>query len=315
MKSRILNIRKPTVLAFFVCMMLMWNLGLYTDRYLYKFHQHDDRDNKTTMTKSCSTMAVPSEELIMDTWFIHHKDKMMSYPVLRRFLPWMSINDQMLMLVTLDTFIEICNRANLTYFLWGGSLLGAYRHHGFIPWDDDLDVVIVISDIINTRKALSSHQNYTLFSPKNVQWKFCIKELPDLPNLQFKYPFIDIFLFEENSTHIYGRASNIQSYKYKKEDVFPLQLRVFENRLVAVPCNINRFVRAEDIDKCISLGYLHKENMGIKQSTIQCNTFYDIFPFVFRQNTSESGFCVELLKRGDRILRNISVPQYCKTLS
>ena len=189
MKSRILNIPKPTVLAFFVSMMLMLNLGLYTDRYLYKFHQPDDRDNKTTMTKSYSTMAVPSKELIMTTWFIHHKDKMMSDPVLRRFLPRMSINDQLLMLVTLDTFVEICNRANLTYFLWSGSLLGAYRHHGFIPWDDDLDVVIVISDITKTRKALSSHQNYTLFSPKNFQWKFYIKELPDLPNLQFKYPF------------------------------------------------------------------------------------------------------------------------------
>ena len=41
---------------------------------------------------------------------------------------------------------------------------------------------------------------------------------------------------------------------------------------------------------------------------------YDIFPFVFQQNGSEAGFSVELLKHGDRILKYISLPQYCKTL-
>ena len=323
MKSGILRIipRKVAVLfVFFVCMMFIFDLRLFTIEYIYKFHQHDDTERHTSSvqvlkTKYYSTTSVPSEELIMDTWFIHHKDKMMSDPVLRRFLPRMSINDQLLMLVTLDSFVEICNRANLTYFLWSGSLLGAYRHHGFIPWDDDLDVAMVISDVNKTRKALSSHPDYILYSPKDYQWKFYLKDLPDVAYVDFKYPFIDIFLFEENSTHIYGRASNIQSYKYKKEDVYPLQLRVFEKRLVATPCNMEKFMQSFETNKCISLYYLHKENRLIKPSTIQCNMLYDIFPFVFRQNGSEPGFSVELLKCGDRILRNISVPQYCKTLS
>ena len=42
----------------------------------------------------------------------------------------------------LDSLSEFCKKHNLRYSLGGGSLLGAVRHKGYIPWDDDIDVMM-----------------------------------------------------------------------------------------------------------------------------------------------------------------------------
>lgn len=49
-------------------------------------------------------------------------------------------------LAILKEFVEICKRHDLRYYILGGTLLGAIRHKGFIPWDDDVDVAMPRSD-------------------------------------------------------------------------------------------------------------------------------------------------------------------------
>ena len=60
----------------------------------------------------------------------------------------------------LRAFVDLCERNKLTYWLQSGTLLGAVRHKGFVPWDDDIDVAMFREDIVKLCRLLVSHKKY-----------------------------------------------------------------------------------------------------------------------------------------------------------
>ncbi len=107
----------------------------------------------------------------------------------------------------LKWFHGFCEENNLRYYAVGGTMLGAMRHKGFIPWDDDIDVGMPRSDYNRLIQLLGDQPqgNYIL-------------EAPEMCGKCFYYPYSKIY---DITTTL------IENTKYKIErgiyiDVFPL---------------------------------------------------------------------------------------------
>lgn len=120
----------------------------------------------------------------------------------------------------MDEFIRICDKHNLEYFLTGGTMLGAIRHKGFIPWDDDIDVGMMRKDydsFINIAKkelngkyfldCFETNENYYLPFAKIRKNNTIFDEEVNHHMNNHKGIFIDIIPFEN--------ASKNDSFKQK----------------------------------------------------------------------------------------------------
>lgn len=69
-------------------------------------------------------------------------------------------NSQLLILKEIK---RICEKENIEYSLAGGTLLGAYRHGGFIPWDDDIDIYMTIDNFTRFEKIANKELKSNFF--------------------------------------------------------------------------------------------------------------------------------------------------------
>ena len=68
--------------------------------------------------------------------------------------------------ILLDLFKEfkrVCEKYNLKYLANGGTLIGAARHHGFIPWDDDMDISMMYDDYVRLLGIPSDEFKYPYY--------------------------------------------------------------------------------------------------------------------------------------------------------
>ncbi len=78
---------------------------------------------------------------------------------------------QKVLLEILDDISEVCRMYNISYTLGGGSTLGALRHEGFIPWDDDVDVNMTRAEYKRFIPAFRKHfgKKYWVHTPEKTR--------------------------------------------------------------------------------------------------------------------------------------------------
>ena len=70
---------------------------------------------------------------------------------------------QTLLLEMLKDIDIVCKRRRISYQLFAGTALGAVRHHGFIPWDDDVDIIMSRSEYERFFKEAAKDFDETLY--------------------------------------------------------------------------------------------------------------------------------------------------------
>ena len=122
---------------------------------------------------------------------------------------------QMRLLEMLISFDRICKKNKIDYFISGGTCLGAVRHGGFIPWDDDLDVDIMYKDMKKLTRVLAKElpSQYFLQTPKSDKGYYHIFPRIVDKNSRMHYPAR------------YNARSNLK-YHGLFLDVFPLQWHI-----------------------------------------------------------------------------------------
>ena len=106
-------------------------------------------------------------------------------------------------------FHEICEKYHLTYYICGGTLIGAVRERGFIPWDDDIDIMMPRKDyewLLENRTKIFQDQYYL--------YDYRVDEKENNPR---RIPALC-----DKSVEIYNKQGNKERKQYLLLDIFVL---------------------------------------------------------------------------------------------
>lgn len=207
---------------------------------------------------------------------------------------------QLLQLKCLIELDRICREHNISYFLGGGTLLGAVRHHGFIPWDDDIDVMMTRENFDRFAQIAPKAAGEAFFF-QNVVTDPCyhspfaklrLKDTIFMTPFSSRFPdmhneiFIDIFAHDAAPKNVKLAKLHIfftllaRSMVFHKWENTPLQ---FYGKWKAV-CRIMSIVmrhcsmlRLEKWERCV-MTFWNKRNTGFLYDGMGEHTRHGVFP-------------------------------------
>lgn len=210
------------------------------------------------------------------------------------FSPLITRGQRTLFLHLLHKFSNIMFENGLgdRFFIFAGALLGSFRHHDFIPWDDDLDIMVdvdvrpLVADLMRQlepdyvfQQFYSQDKLFTRVMNGSDLWRDLPRSRP-IPSASWGFPFLDIFYYTKTDTEVVQvfRPMN----RFPLNVVFPLLFRPLAGSWFPAPFQPLTFLQLKySLDSmCWSTSFVHSLEGPVRAVGVPCEQLGYRYAFV-----------------------------------